>query len=95
MTETARLPTLDDVAREAGVSTATVSRCLNAPQMVVETTRARVLEAVDRLGYTPHFGARVLAAKRTYTIGAIIPTMDNAIFARGLQAFQERLSELG
>ena len=38
------------------------------------------------------FGARALAAKRTNTIGAIIPTMENAIFARGLQAFQEELA---
>ena len=51
--------------------------------------------AIDTLGYTPNFGARVMAAKRTYTIGAIIPTMENAIFARGLQAFQEALHDRG
>jgi LacI family transcriptional regulator len=88
-------PTLDDVARAAGVSTATVSRCLNAPERVVEATRTKVMSAVDALGYTPNFGARVMAAKRTYTIGAIIPTMDNAIFARGIQAFQEALHARG
>jgi LacI family transcriptional regulator len=53
------------------------------------------MEAVESLGYTPNFGARVMAAKRTYTIGAIIPTMENAIFARGLQAFQEELHARG
>ncbi len=47
---------------------------------------------VEQLGYAPNFGARALAAKRTNTIGAIIPTMENAIFARGLQAFQEELA---
>jgi LacI family transcriptional regulator len=88
-------PTLDDVAKAAGVSTATVSRCLNSPDRVVENTRKRVLSVVDELGYTPNFGARVMAAKRTFTIGAIIPTMDNAIFARGLQAFQEELHTRG
>ncbi|NEK21911.1 substrate-binding domain-containing protein [Sulfitobacter sp. JBTF-M27] len=88
-------PTLDDVARKAGVSTATVSRCLNNPDRVVEATRARVMEAVKALEYTPNFAARVMAAKRTFTIGAIIPTMDNAIFARGLQAFQEALHARG
>ncbi|WP_372570516.1 LacI family DNA-binding transcriptional regulator [Ruegeria jejuensis] len=88
-------PTLDDVARKAGVSTATVSRCLNAPERVVEATRKRVMSAVDTLGYTPNFAARVMAAKRTFTIGAIIPTMENAIFARGLQAFQEELHQRG
>ncbi len=89
------LPTLEDVAREANVSTATVSRCLNRSGKVSDDTRLRVMEAVDRLGYTPNFGARALAAKRTQTIGAIIPTMENAIFARGLQAFQETLNEKG
>ena len=88
-------PTLEDVARAAGVSTATVSRCLNAPDRVVEATRTKVMTAVNALGYTPNFGARVMAAKRTFTIGAIIPTMDNAIFARGIQAFQEALHAKG
>jgi LacI family transcriptional regulator len=53
------------------------------------------MKAVETLGYTPHFGARAMAAKRTYTIGAIVPTMENAIFARGLQAFQEHLNKKG
>ncbi|MEM8958947.1 MAG: LacI family DNA-binding transcriptional regulator [Pseudomonadota bacterium] len=88
-------PTLEDVARRARVSTATVSRCLNTPDLVVERTRKRVLEAVRELGYSPNFNARALAAKRTNTIGAIIPTMENAIFARGLQAFQEELGRHG
>lgn len=79
----------------AGVSTATVSRCLNSPDRVVDATRERVTEAIETLGYTPNFAARVMAAKRTFTIGAIIPTMDNAIFARGVQAFQEELHASG
>jgi len=62
---------------------------------VVKTTRERVEKAIESLGYTPNFGARVMAAKRTFTIGAIIPTMENAIFARGLQAFQEQLHSRG
>ncbi len=84
-------PTLLDVAKAAGVSTATVSRCLNLPDQVAEKTRLKVQSAVDTLGYSPNFGAKVMAARRTNTIGAIIPTMENAIFARGLQAFQEEL----
>ena len=86
-------PTLNDVAHAARVSTATVSRCLNEPGLVVPATRERVLRAVSELGYTPDFGGRALASRRTNTVGAVIPTMDNAIFARGLQAFQEALSE--
>jgi LacI family transcriptional regulator len=89
------IPTLGDVAKMAGVSSATVSRCLNAPDRVVEATRQRVQEAIETLGYTPNFAARVMAAKSTMTIGAIIPTMENAIFARGVQAFQEELHRQG
>ena len=84
-------PTLNDVAQKAGVSTATVSRCLNSPDRVSKRTRDKVERAINILGYTPNFGARVMASKRTYTIGAIIPTMENAIFARGIQAFQDEL----
>ena len=93
--QTRTAPTLADVARRAGVSTATVSRCLNEPDKVVGETRERVLEAVKDLGYAPNFGARALAAKQTNTVGAVIPTMENAVFARGLQAFQEELGRHG
>jgi LacI family transcriptional regulator len=84
-------PTLNDVAALSGFSTATVSRCLNFPKQVSDATRDKVLAAVTELGYSPNFAARAMAAKQTKTIGAIIPTMENAIFARGLQAFQEEL----
>ena len=95
MTADLQIPTLDDVAKAAGVSTATVSRCLNAADKVSDHARTKVMEAVETLGYTPNFGARAMAAKRTFTIGAIIPTMENAIFARAIQAFQESLHEKG
>ncbi len=88
-------PTLDDVARTAGVSSATVSRCFNDPGRVVPETRERVMRIVEELGYTPHFGGRALASNRSNTMGAIIPTMENAIFARGIQAFQETLTDAG
>lgn len=89
------VPTLADVAVAAGVSTATVSRCLNSPDRVTQKTLKIVMDAVDRLGYSPNYSARALAAGRTNTIGAIIPTMENAIFARGIQAFQEELQQNG
>lgn len=89
------VPTLDDVAEVAGVSTATVSRCLNSPEHVGEKTRLKVMTVVQQLGYTPNFGAQALAAKRTNTIGAIVPTIDNAIFAKGIQAFQDELENHG
>ena len=89
------IPTLADVARKAAVSTATVSRFLNYPNQLSQITRERVMSAIAELGYAPNFNAQALAARRTHTVGAIIPTMDNAIFARGLQAFQEELGKLG
>ena len=95
MTDAKAIPTLADVARHANVSTATVSRCLNSPDQVVGETRARVMKAVAELGYAPNFGARALAAKHTNTVGAVIPTMENAVFARGIQAFQEELGRHG
>lgn len=95
MTLSSRTPTLNDVATRSGVSTATVSRCLNFPDQVAQTTRDKVMTAVAELSYIPNFGARVMAARRTNTIGAIIPTMENSIFARGLQAFQEELGLAG
>ncbi len=88
-------PTLADVAKLAGVSTASISRALNEPHKVAESTRRKIEEAIDALGYTPNFGGRVLASNRTNTVGAIIPSMANAMFANGLQAFQEELAKEG
>lgn len=88
-------PNLGDVARKAGVSTASVSRYLSDPAQVREARRERIRQAIEDLGYIPHGAARALASRRTRTIGAIVPTLDNAIFARGIQALQERLKDLG
>lgn len=87
--------TLQDVATRAGVSTASVSRYLANPETVKEPRRGRIVEAISTLGYIPHGAARALASRRTRTIGAIVPTLDNAIFARGIQAFQRRLQASG
>ncbi len=86
---------LVDVAHQAGVSTATVSRALNNSGKVRPELAARVNEVVRRLRYVPHGAARALASQRSYTMGAIIPTLNNAIFAHGIGALQQRLSEEG
>ena len=88
-------PNIEDVASAAGVSTATVSRVLNKPDSVRETLRIRVIEAVARLGYVPHAGARALKLQRSGTVGAIFPTVDNAIFAKAIDALQLRLADAG
>jgi len=88
-------PTIDDVAAAAGVSTATVSRVLNRPDSVRSKLRAQVEAAVARLGYVPHSGARSLMLRRTGTVGAVFPTVDNAIFAKAIDSLQRRLAQAG
>jgi LacI family transcriptional regulator len=83
------------VATQAGVSTATVSRALNNPEAVSPELRSRIREAIDILGYVPHASARALSSRRTRTLGAIIPTIDNTMFARGIEALQKYLSSAG
>lgn len=87
--------TIKDIARVAGVSIATVSRALNTPERVRGPRLERVRAAIRELGYLPYGAARTLASNRSMTVGAVIPTLDNAIFARGLSAFQTRLQEAG
>ncbi len=89
------LPNIEDVARAAGVSTATVSRVLNTPDAVRDPLRQRVTDAIARLGYVPHAGARALKLQRSGTVGAIFPTIDNAIFAKAIDALQQRLADAG
>ena len=88
-------PTVEDVAAAAGVSTATVSRVLNGLGGVREALRRKVLSAVERLGYVPNAGARAMMLRRSGTIGAIFPTVDNAIFAKAIDTLQRRLAESG
>lgn len=80
--------TIYDVAREAGVSMATVSRVVNGNPNVKPTTRKKVLEAIEKLGYRPNAVARGLASKRTTTVGVIIPDISSIFFAelaRGIE----------
>jgi len=83
------------VALHAGVSTASISRALNNPESVSAELRARIDVAIDTLGYIPDAAARALSSRRTRTIGAIVPTVDNAMFARGIEALQSYLSLQG
>jgi LacI family transcriptional regulator len=89
------LSNIEDVANAAGVSTATVSRVLNKPSSVSDALRQSVGDAIVRLGYVPHAGARALKLRRSGTVGAIFPTVDNAIFAEAIEALQKRLSDAG
>lgn len=86
---------LVDVARLAEVSTATASRALNKPATVSAILRARIGAAVEKLQYRPNIAARMLAAQRSWTVAAIMPTIQNNVFACGLEAMQARLEEAG
>jgi LacI family transcriptional regulator len=86
---------LSDVAQLARVSTATVSRALTQPGKVKPATVVRIRQAVQTLGYVAHGAARALASRRTHTVGAVIPTLDNAIFANTAHALQRALDDAG
>lgn len=73
--------TIYDVAREANVSMATVSRVVNNNPNVKPQTRKKVFEAIERLGYRPNAVARGLASKKTTTVGVVIPDISNGIVA--------------
>jgi len=87
--------TARDVALLAGVSTATVSRALNTPGSVEPETLRRVRDAVKKLRYVPHGGARSLRSQRSRMVGAIVPSFDYALYARTTSALQQRLGENG
>lgn len=73
--------TIYDVASEADVSLATVSRVLNYPEKVKPATRERVLEAIKKLGYRPNAIARGLASRRSTTVALIVPDVSRASVA--------------
>lgn len=84
-------PTIVDVARHAGVSTTTVSKVVRNASGASPATRARVLAAVDELGYRPSATARALRG-RTYTIGVVLPDVRNPFFADILDGVTEHLA---
>lgn len=94
-----KAPTVDDVARAAGVSRQTVSNVLNAPDIVRAATRERVQAAIDDLGYRPHTAARQLRTRRSSTIGVHLDPyaggISGVVLDRFVHALTERASERG
>lgn len=86
---------LRDVAKAAGVSVATVSRVLNEPDVVKKDTLEKVQKAISDLRFVPSAAARAINSGRTRFVGALVPTLDNAIFARFLAALERKLSDSG
>ena len=88
-----RMPTVDDVAQAAQVSRQTVSNVLNSPEIVRESTRERVQQAIDSLGYRPHASARRLRTRKSSTIGVRIDPLRDGISGAVLDRFLHKLAE--
>jgi LacI family transcriptional regulator len=87
--------TIADVAREAGVSKATVSRALNAPESVHPETRDHVLAVVAELGFAPNLNARSLTTGRTLVIGVVLSDIQVPFFTSVARAVQNVAHEAG
>ncbi|EDQ35377.1 Transcriptional regulator [Hoeflea phototrophica DFL-43] len=88
-----RAPRITDVAKLAGVSTATVSRALSKPDTVAESTRNAVLAAAQESGYRVNLSARNLRRQRTGAIVVMVPDLGNPFFSRILSGIEEGLSK--
>lgn len=90
---TQKLPKIQDVARVAGVSTATVSRALSSPDVVSAKTRDSVLAAVKQTGYRVNKAARNLRTRRSGAILALVPNLGNPFFSEILQGMERACAQ--
>lgn len=90
-----RRVTIKQVAREAGVSTQTVSRVINERPDVAPETRQRVLEVIDRLGYRPNVLARSLIHQRSHTLGVVTAGLNYIGPSRTLNGITDKAAEMG
>lgn len=87
--------TIYDIAKQAGVSIATVSRVFNQSNNVSERTRKKVLDVAEAVGYHPQAYAQGLASKKSNTIMVVVPVISNYFFMEVLGGVQDKLQELG
>ncbi len=90
-----RVARIQDVAKLADVSTATVSRALATPERVSPEARARVLEAIAKTGYVPNPAARTLRSQKTFMVLVVLPDLANTFFSKILRGIEETLFEAG
>lgn len=84
-----------DIAGAAGVSLATVSRVLNHPEKVKESTRNKVLKIIKEKGYKPNANARGLASRKSTTVAIVIPTISRASVAEMIQGIDDSAKKFG
>jgi LacI family repressor for deo operon, udp, cdd, tsx, nupC, and nupG len=89
------VPNIYEVAKRAGVSTATVSRVLSQPNVVAPATRRRVMQAVERLGYEPNSTAQNLRTLRTSKLLVTVPDLSNPFFSLILQGIEDAAQREG
>lgn len=94
-TKSPRAPTLEDVARSAGLSPMTVSRALNSPQLVRPKTVEKVMQAVRVTGYIPNALAGGLASRRSKLIAVVVPQINNNMFVDTIQSLSDELARRG
>lgn len=87
--------TIADVAREAGVSTQTVSRVINNKAEITATTRESVMKVIERMGYRPSGVARSLATNKTLAVGLVVPDIANPFFPEIARGAEDALREKG
>src|SRR6478609_411635 len=95
MDKRTRKPRIGDVARRAGVSTATVSRTLASPGQVRPETRDAVMRAVRETGYVLNVAARNLRTSRTHAVLAVLPDASNIFFSQVLHGISDLLRSAG
>src|SRR5215210_5340658 len=92
---TLRAARIQDVARLADVSTATVSRALANPERVSSEAKTRVFDAIAKVGYVPNPAARTLRSQKSNMVLVVLPNLDNTFFSKILRGIEETLFEAG
>ena len=87
-------PTINDVAKQARVSTATVSRIINGLYGYTEETRQTVVNVIREMGYKPNAIARGLVNKRTHTMGVLLPNISSRLATVLLKGIENRAHHL-
>lgn len=92
---TKKLGSIRDVAKETGLSIATISRVMNGATNVSPDTREKVLLASKKLHYVPNPAARTLTTKKTKIIAAVIPTIEHSVYAKFIAGMEQTLAKRG